>query len=187
MSKFPTFPVLYDEVLQLSITDLKKIEYLKDSYIKKGKITWGINGEETSSISIKTNTISKNQYIELDYNYNGTPKNYKIHLVSIPSNLGIGKIFYFKCPVTKRRCRKLYLVNGYFLHRNAFKGMYKKQTESKSWRKMSRDLENYYGLDDLYEQIYSKHFRTHYAGKPTRQYVRLMKKIEKSEELKSSD
>ena len=46
---------------------------------------------------------------------------------------------------TKKRCLKSYLVNGYFLHRNAFKGMYKKQTESKSWRKMSKTFENYYG------------------------------------------
>ena len=78
---------------------------------------------------------------------------------------------------TKKRCRKSYLVNGYFLHRNAFKGMYKKQTESKRWRKMSKTFENNYGIDDLYEQIYSKHFRTHYSGKPTKRYLRLMKKL----------
>ncbi len=107
-------------------------------------------------------------------------------MIFIPSNLEIGKIHYFKCPVTKKRCRKLYLVNGYFLHRNAFKGLYKKQTESKSWRKMSKNLENYYGIDTLYEQIYSKHFRTHYGGKPTKRYLRLKRKIEKYENIISN-
>ena len=179
MAKFPTFPVLYDEVLTLSITDLKKFGHLRYKYIKNGTVTWGVNKEETSSISIKIDSISDVPYIELSYNHNGNPKNYKISLVSIPSNLGIGKIYYFRCPVTKKRCRKLYLVNGYFLHRNAFKGMYKKQTESKSWRKTAKQFEKYFGLDDIYEEIYSKHFRTNYAGDPTRRYLRLMKKIEK--------
>ena len=173
MAKFPTFPVLYDEVLTLSITDLKKLGYHRDKYIKNGTVTWGINEEVTSSISIKIDSISDVPYIELSYNHNGNPKNYKISLVSIPSNLGIGKIHYFRCPVTKKRCRKLYLVNGYFLHREAFKGMYKKQTDSKSWRKMRKELDSHFEIDDLYEQIYSKHFRTHYAGKPTRRYLQV--------------
>ena len=31
------------------------------------------------------------------------------------------------------------------------------------------------------EQLYSKNFRTHYAGKPTKRYLKLMQKIEESE------
>lgn len=50
---------------------------------------------------------------------------------------------------------------------------------------MSKVLENYYGIDDIYDEVYSKHFRTHYAGKPTKKYLRLMKKIGEYENAKT--
>ncbi|MEH6405997.1 MAG: hypothetical protein V7767_01830 [Leeuwenhoekiella sp.] len=73
--------------------------------------------------------------MELDYNYKKEPRNYKVNLVSIPSNIGNGKIWYFLCPETNKRCRNLYSIGGYFLHRKAFKGaMYESQKQSKKWR-----------------------------------------------------
>ena len=70
-------------------------------------------------------------YIELDYNYRDKPQNYKVNLVRVPSNLGKDFVWYFHCPKTNKRCRKLYSVNGMFLHREAYKGcMYETQTYS---------------------------------------------------------
>jgi hypothetical protein len=40
-----------------------------------------------------------------------------------------------------------------------------------------------FGTDKLYEQLYSKHFKSTYAGKPTKRYNMLMKKIEESESI----
>jgi len=83
------------------------------------------------SISINVNTQSEQPYIELDYNYRDKPRNYKVYLTSTPSNLDKGKIWYFLCPHTNKRCRKLYSIGGYFLHREAFKNcMYQSQSQT---------------------------------------------------------
>ncbi|GAA4434230.1 hypothetical protein GCM10023188_24910 [Pontibacter saemangeumensis] len=37
--------------------------------------------------------------------------------------------------------------------------------------------------DKLYEQLYSKHFKSSYAGKPTKKFVKLMQKIKESERM----
>lgn len=185
MAKFPTYPILYDEVLTIDISNLKKWGYLKIENQKKSSISWSRNGDEIASISVEVNMHSNLEYIKLNYTFKEKLIGYKISMVSVPSNLEIGKIWYFLCPITKKRCRKLYLVNGLFLHREAFKGMYKKQTEPKKWRKIRMILERHFALDDIYEEIYSKYFRSHYAGKPTRRYLRLIKKIEVLENINS--
>ena len=115
MPKFPTYPTLYDEVLQINISKLKEWNYLNPEQLKSGTLTWSSNGEKTASISITVNTNDR-PYIELDYKSNDEPRKYKVSLVSIPSNLGKGKIWYFLCPQTLKRCRKLYSISGYFLH-----------------------------------------------------------------------
>ncbi len=65
MAKFPTFPTLYDEVIQLNISKLKEWEYLNTEQIIIGTITWSKNGTQSSRISIQVNTQSKQPYIEL--------------------------------------------------------------------------------------------------------------------------
>lgn len=184
MPKFPTFPTLYDEVLQISITKLKEWSYLNPEQIKSGTITWSRNGNPIGSISIQVNTHSEQPYIELDYKYRDEPRNYKVRLVSIPSNLGKGLIWYFLCPHTKKRCRKLYSIGGYFLHREAFKGcMYETQTQSKKYRQLDKILGAYLKSDNLYSELYKKNFKKTYAGKPTKRYLRIMEQIQKAESI----
>src|SRR5690606_41561878 len=105
MPKPHTFPTLYNEALQISISKIKEWEYLNPEQIKSGTLTWSRNGSQTGTISIKVNTHSEHPYIELDYKYRDEPRNYKISLVSLPSNLGKGLIWYFLCPQTNKLCR----------------------------------------------------------------------------------
>jgi hypothetical protein len=184
MPKPHTFPTLYNEALQISISKLKEWEYLNPEQIKSGTITWSRNGNQTGSISIQVNTKSEQPYIELDYKYRDEPRNYKVRLVSIPSNLGKGLIWYFLCPHTKKRCRKLYSIGGYFLHREAFNGcMYETQTQSKKYRQLDKTLGAYFEIDNLYEELYKKNFKKTYAGKPTKKYLRIMEQIQKAESI----
>lgn len=184
MPKPYSFPTLYDEVLQLSITKLKEWKYLHPEQIKGGSISWSRNGTETGSISIKVNTLLEQPYIELDYKYRDEPRNYKVRLVSMPSNLGKGLIWYFLCPQTKKRCRKLYSIGGYFLHREAFNDcFYESQTRSKYSRYLDKTFGAYFKTDELYSQLYQKHFKKSYAGKPTKKYLRIMKQLEKAENI----
>src|SRR5690606_22140593 len=135
-------------------------------------------------ISITVNTHYKLPYAELDYKYRDEPRNYKVRLVFVPSNLGKGRIWYFLCPHTGKRCRKLYSIGGYFLHREAFNGcMYESQTQSKKYRQLDKTLGAYFKTDDLYSQLYQKYFKKTYAGKPTKKYLRIMEQIRKAENI----
>ena len=184
MPKPHTFPTLYNEALQIHISKLKGWGYLNPEQIKSGTLNWSRNGNPTGSISIQSNTHSEQPYIELDYKYRDEPRNYKVYLTSTPSNLNKGEIWYFICPQTKKRCRKLYLIGGYFLHREAFNGcMYETQTQSKTYRQLDKTLGAYFKSDNLYNELYKKNFKKTYAGKPTKRYLRIMEQIQKAESI----
>ena len=184
MPKPPTFPNLYNEALQINVSKLKGWGYLDPNQLKKGTLNWSIEGRSTGSISIQVNTRSEHPYIELDYNYKGEPRNYKVNLTSTTSNLKKGLVWYFICPRTKKRCRKLYSFGGYFLHREAFTGcMYEVQTKSKKNRQFERALDFLFKADEVYSKLNAKHFKTTYAGQPTKQYLRLIHQLEKIERL----
>lgn len=178
MAKSPTFPTLYDECMQLSISDLKQLGYLKPNHYCSGSIRWTSNGEPTGSIGLKVNTTSDQPYLELNYTSDEKPICYRVTLVTIPSNLGRGIIWAFICPQTGKRTRKLYLVDGYFLHREAFRGcMYECQTYSKKARAMYRAMDGIFAWD----KKPTRYFRPYYKGKPTRTLKRLLRKQKQAE------
>ena len=184
MPKNPTFPTLFDDALQISISKFKEWGYLKPDQIISSTLTWSNNGRTTGSISIKVNTKDNVPFIELDYKYKEDLRNCKIQLVSIPSNLGVGKVWYFLCPQTNKKCRKLYSIGGYFLHRESFTGcMYDCQTKSKKYRQMDKTFGVYFKSDELYSELHSNYFKTHYGGKPTKKYLRIIKQIQAIEKI----
>jgi hypothetical protein len=184
MPKPHTFPTLYNEALQIHISKLKGWGYLNPEQIKSATINWSRNGNPTGSISIQVNTHSEQPYIELDYKYRDEPRNYKVYLTSTPSNLNRGEIWYFICPQTKKRCRKLYSIGGYFLHREAFNGcMYETQTHSKKNRDLFKIIDPVFKSENLYSELYKKNFKKSYAGKPTKKYLRIMEQIQKAESI----
>jgi hypothetical protein len=188
MPKPYTFPTLYNEALQIHISKLKCWGYLNPEQIISGTLNWSSNENPTGSISIKVNTQSEQPYIELDYKYRDEYRKYKVYLTSTPSNLNRGEIWYFICPQTKKYCRKLYSISGYFLHREAFKGcMYETQTQSKKYRQLDKTLGVYFKSDNLYNELYKKNFKKTYAGKPTKKYLRIIEQIQKAERITYTD
>jgi hypothetical protein len=184
MPKFPTFPTLYDDVKTISISFLNKGGYLKPNHWLRSTISWSRNENKTGSITIVVSTHCESPYLEFDYKYNEVPINYRVQLVSILSNLGKGVVWYFICPRTGKRCRKLYLADTYFYHRSAFKGcMYEKQTQSKKSRYLDKTLGVYFQNEKLFEQFHEKHFKKYYAGKPTKKYLKLIRQIKKTENI----
>ena len=184
MPKPYTFPTLLDDVKKISIFFLARHGYLKPNQWQRGTITWSSNENKTGSISIQVNTQSEQPYIELDYKYNEAPINYRVQLISAPSNLGKGVVWYFVCPHTGKRCRKLYLADTYFYHRAAFRGsMYEKQTQSKKSRYLNKTLGLYFRSEQLFEQLYKKHFKKQYAGKPTKKYLKLTQQIQRAKSI----
>ena len=123
----------------IDISELKSWGYLKTNLIKNGFITWYRNETEIGSITICSNTFNVKPFVELTYNFNDKYRRYEVPLVSIPSNLGKGNIWYFLCPKTNKRCRKLYSIGGYFYHREAFKNVfYESQTRGKNYRLLNQ-------------------------------------------------
>ena len=188
MGRHSTFPTLFDSALKIDISELKRWGYLKTNTIKNGVITWYRNETETGSIRICSNTFNVKPFVELTYNFNDKYRSIKVSIVSIPSNLGKGEVWYFLCPKTRKRCRKLYSIGGYFYHREAFKNvLYESQTRGKNYRLLNQIYGGYFKADELYEQLYAKHFRKTYAGKPTKKYLRIMKELQKSEHITFTD
>lgn len=188
MPKFHTFPTLYNEALQINISKLKDWGYLEPNKNKSGTLNWSCNGNPTGSISIEVNNQSEQPYIELDYKFRGDPRKYKVYFTSTPSNLNKGELWYFLCPQTKKRCRILYSIGGYFLHRDAFNGcMYESQTYSKKNRDLFKVLVPYYKIDNLYSELYKKNFKKTYAGKPTKKYLRILEQIEQADRITHHD
>ena len=145
MPKPHTFPTLYDDLNTINISFLSKNGYLKSNQWRSGTITWSRNGNKTTSISIRVNIQPESNYLVLDYKCNGNQINYKVELVSVPSNMGKGLVWYFICPNTSKLCRKLYLANTYFYHRSAFRGcMYRSQIESKTNRLITQKYKPMY-------------------------------------------
>jgi len=174
--------IIYDSLKMVTISFLKSRNYLEPDSFKGGNIQWSRNGQPDGNIDIKVNTVEERPYLELDYKANGTPINYRVRLVTIPSNLGIGLIWYFLCPVTGKRCRKLYLAGNYFYHRTAYRGMYEKQVQSKKYRELEKVC-YFFKTDKLNEQLNAKNFKQTYNGIPTRNYLRLIHKINKAENV----
>lgn len=193
MPKPHTYPTLFDDALQIKVSKLKQWGYLKNNKHMKGTLTWtstnymGVK-RKTGSISIIVNMREHQPYVQLDYKYRNEPISCKVMLVSTPSNLGKGKVWYFLCPNTYKRCRILYSIGGYFLHREAFNGcMYESQTQTKKWRNIEKVYGCYFDSDKYYKEIYSKHFKKFYKGKPTKRYLKLLQRINKSEAISNND
>ncbi|MGO4820947.1 MULTISPECIES: hypothetical protein [unclassified Flavobacterium] len=178
MGRYANYPTTVEDCLYLSIKKLKEWNYLNYLGTKSGTISWTRNGQEHSNISISVIKNDFDTFIVLNYKSNGEPRNYKVQIISKPSNLGKGEVFYFVCPTTKKHCRKLYLHGGYFLHREAFKSlMYSKQLESKKNRGLFKILEACHISDEVFEERYKKYFKTHYNGNETKRFKRLNNKI----------
>ncbi len=88
---------------------------LRDKMLQKdchytGSLTW-TNG---SSCNFESKYHEEEKYVRLQYTLTelGSGKkleyNYKIELITLPSNLGKGEVLYFVCPQTARPCRILY-------------------------------------------------------------------------------
>lgn len=184
MPRYSNLPTLFDNALQINISKLKEWGYLMPNSWKAGTLTWSQRGEQTGSISIGVSTLAGNEYLQLKYNFRDEPREYKIQLVRKPTNLGIGEMWFFRCPSTGKLCRKLYSIGGYFLHREAFKGcFYETQIRSKYARFLDSNYGAYFKADSLYLEAGKKHLKKTYSGKPTKKYLKLSKEIQKAESI----
>ena len=181
MPKCPTFPSLYNDMLQINISSLKKKGYLTKNRAVSGSISWTCNGIQTATAAITVHWTDLESFVELKYSYKKEPRTYKVQIVFENSNLNNGKVPFLLCPHTYQMARKLYLIDGWFVHRSASNSaMYECQTQSKKYRQIEKTYGAYFDLEKLYDQLYKKHFKKFYAGKPTKKFVSLQKQLDKA-------
>jgi hypothetical protein len=114
------------------------------------------------------------KYTITDRSGKKTALNYRVWLIEVDSNLGKGKVLYFKCPQTGKRCRILYKAydSDIFKSREAYKNILYYDCQQSS--KLSRYNENYWRIDKHLSAIKtqaSKGDRT-YKGLLTKRAVR---------------
>lgn len=178
MSKHRTWPTLFDECKRIELSYLWKRYAMWIPQHRNISLAWTCCGRPAGNIDLIIDT--REMYIELDYKYGDEPRCYRVQLVSVPSNLGKGRIWYFLCPQTNKRCRILYGVDGWFLHRSAFRGCcYDRQTLSKQY--LLLDYSIFPRQIEINEQL-SKCRKT-YRGKPTRRYRNLIRRLEKCDDM----
>ena len=175
----------YEDCRRLKISDLKKLGCLTYGQHGTMPLIWKSNGEVTAKINIHLYITSEDPKIILEYTCNGDPRKYQIDLITMPSNLGRGVIWYFRCHYTGKLCRQLYLADGYFLHRSGLKNtIYSIQNYSKK----SRQLYKYFGgldsVDNAEKKIYAKYSKPYYNGQQTKWYKKSMKYLK---QLKNSE
>lgn len=153
----------------LDISKLREWGYLTlnpDEAFKTGVVSWKLANGETAQVAIGVNL--SDEKVWLSYGYNGTKKKQFVWLRFVPSNLpgksGTG-YYYFICPATGCRCRKLYFVNGEFVSRRAFRPLYPQQAYSKKERACGYYLEQWLRIDQL--ESVGKWKKRHYRGNPT--------------------
>lgn len=182
MPKLPTLNPLFDSALQINIQTLKKSGYLEKDQHKGGLLSWSTGGNVTGEITFRVNTYFEPYQMTLEYNFRNEPRCYPVSIVKQPSNLGKGEVLFFVCPKTGQLCRKLYSIGGYFYHRNAFKGtMYESQTQSKKMRFFEKRFGALCDKEQIHKQVFSKHLKKTYRGKPTKKYLKLSALIERIE------
>lgn len=119
--------------------------------------------------------------IFLSYQMNGTKRIQHIKVVFVPSNLGNGFNRYFVCPITKRKCKKIYLNEKRLIWFSRFgfielgqRLYYPSQTESKFFRIYHQASNN------TDKEFSPKYMKWTYKGKPTKKADRTLRRAKRT-------
>ena len=150
---------------------------LVDGYLIPGAIQW----TRGSSISVVVDAMGDDPHVCFRYTTGGKDLDYRVRLASMAPNLGSGVIWFFVCPVSGLRCRKLYMVNGYFVHRMAYdRCIYDSQAQSKNSRSFDKLVLPLFRIDRMEEETRKPYYKKYYNGVPTRSYRRVLKMRQKA-------
>lgn len=177
------------EVMRMELRWLQGRGYFRPGEERTSLLSW----TDGSTVSARARNIDGQISLSLGYTIKdkttGEKKtlDYTINLVEVPSNLGRGKVLFFICPQTGRRCKILYRAYGspIFKSRTAYRYSiyYEIQTSSRL------DLHNtrYFTLERRLEKLYKMRGTSTYRGKPTRRALlinRLEEKLEREDLLR---
>lgn len=175
-----------DHLNKLSITMLRKAGFLRTQGYQLRSIRWDETDREIVSVVVNTSDI--HPYVLISHNQPSRLIKYKVPLTTIPSNLGKGKLWYFLCPQTNKRCRVLYFNENHFSHRTGLRNHYYfLQTMSHKSRSAIRILKTFKAGEFAVQQLGQKHFKKMYNGRKTKKYLLLKNKIRLAHKYNAQD
>lgn len=155
-----------DTYLRLTVADCKRLGFFVPNGTATGVIRWTRNGAVVASVGFGTKTTGV-PVARFSYEADGVPVAYDVALRWKRSNLNpdsTNGYWYFVCPVTGTLCRNLYLVDGRFVGRKAFRALYEVQTLSRKTREETRAWRDLFAVEEM---ATAKYRREYYAGKLT--------------------
>lgn len=166
-----------DDYIRLTVKDCKRLGFFVPNADTTNVVRWTQGNNVVASVQFGTNLTGAVPFAVLNYKYKNEPVHTELTLRFRPSNLKEGTgYYYFVCPVTGLSCRNLYLVNGRFVSRLAFRPLYRTQAETRV-AKSNGSLAVLRALTDYEDLATAKYRRLTYRGKPT-PYGRKVAKLE---------
>lgn len=170
------------ECRKIDIRWMLKKGYLKENTHCSGQLSWtcgstagfeAIHTKEEKYFRLKY-TVTDRQGVNTDYDY-------RIEIVTIPSNLGKGEILYFVCPESGKRAKVLYsayrhhkyLHRDWYLERYGLRLYYNSQISSKIDYNNTMYFSTKKKVDALEDELYQKNKKRYYNGKPTKELEKL--------------
>ena len=167
-------PIILDDLLTINARDIMQ----KAKQDRNMLLRWYRNGEMIAGIHCEIEDFEGMLVAHFKYHAHDHPVHVRVDIDTIASNLGIGRIPFFVCPISGRRCRKLYLVQGKLVSASAIQGaMYECQTRSKKYRILLPLFDRPFKLERLRKQIQSPYFKPKYRNNPTRTLKQIAEKI----------
>ncbi|MBT6755731.1 MAG: hypothetical protein HN981_02140 [Candidatus Pacebacteria bacterium] len=132
----------------------------------KNSINYDIDLEESSGLKMRLSYVCTDAYSEEKKSFN-----YEVRLTTTKCYFG-GHRHWFICPNTScgKRVGCLYFGQKYFLCRHCLDLSYEGRNESKRYRAFGRLFDYEEKAEKLADEIWGKHGRRYYAGKPTKKY-----------------
>jgi hypothetical protein len=191
MNKKSGTATILDYLIPLHITYLNEAIGLK----RIGRRNKGINlyvinpitgiKEVAASILITVNIDSDfdHDYADLKFSINGKRYNQSIKLVAKNAPIGKGYVYYFKCCVTGKLRRKLFLHDGRFVSKLAIPNPhYLSQIQSRKERNASKNMKQIVKLQNTAKQGKKRYFKRYYDGNLTKRYMKILEATDSLQE-----
>jgi hypothetical protein len=120
--------------MRLEMKRVRKCGFLRPGAASTGPMRWTRGGEPAGSINLATDlTQLGDPFALLSYSVDGEPRVQRVQIDAVPCRFG-GHRFFWRCPVTGRRCLTLAYANGRFASRQAQRLTYAVQSEDRLGR-----------------------------------------------------
>ncbi len=180
MGRLATGALLTTEAKRIDLKGLLRTKHLEHGYTKQSKYSWTCGNQDAGNIGLIGHWSNSEKYIRLVYKLTDHATNekieydYKINLVSVQSNLGNGEVLYFECPVTKNRCRILYMAYGSHIFKSREAYSHRLYYPSQMYSRLEYPAIQSNRLEKTINEIRNqKYLKLEYDGKPTRTAKRL--------------